>query len=340
MKAKRFLIPILAVWMLFSGCASQPGAAESGSSGISSEAQTEPSESSEAQQPSASEAQVRTITDSLGNTAEIPENPRVVSLYASFAQCWLLSGGSLVGVTEDATEERGIETGGDIALVGTVKEPSLEQIAALSPDYVLLSADLSAHMDLDQSLTDMQIPHGYFQMDTFEDYSRIMASFCALNDSAGTRYEACVTALQENIESTIAETTAAFSEEAPRILLLRAYSTGVKAKTSDNLTGIMLDELGAYNIAYDNPSLLEDLSAEEIIVQDPDFIFVTTMGSEESAKAYMQENIESNPAWSELTAVKNGRYIYLPKDLFHYKPLNRWDESYAYLADCLLGKSE
>ena len=64
------------------------------------------------------------------------------------------------------------------------------------------------------------------------------------------------------------------------------------------------------------------------------------MGSADAAKAYMTESIESNPAWAEMTAVKNGRYIFLPKDLFHYKPLNRWDESYAYLADYLLQTAE
>ena len=72
----------------------------------------------------------------------------------------------------------------------------------------------------------------------------------------------------------------------------------------------------------------------------PDYIFVSTMGSADAAKAYMLEAVESNPAWAELSAVKNGRYIFLPKELFHYKPLNRWDESYAYLADRLCGKTE
>ena len=119
---------------------------------------------------------------------------------------------------------------------------------------------------------------------------------------------------------------------------MRAYSTGVKAKGEDTVAGAILKELGAHNIADDNESLLEDLSLESAIKADPDYILVMTMGSEENAKTYMAENIENNPAWSELSAVKNGRYIYLPKDLFHYKPLNRWDESYAYIAKLLLNE--
>ena len=77
-----------------------------------------------------------------------------------------------------------------------------------------------------------------------------------------------------------------------------------------------MNELCAHNIADDNEGLLEDLSLESVIEADPDYILVMTMGSEKNAKTYMAENIENTPAWSELSAVKNGRYIYLPKDLF------------------------
>ena len=50
--------------------------------------------------------------------------------------------GKLAGITEDAVDEHGIEIDDDTALVGTVMEPNLESVAALSPDYVILSADL------------------------------------------------------------------------------------------------------------------------------------------------------------------------------------------------------
>ena len=66
------------------------------------------------------------------------------------------------------------------------------------------------------------------------------------------------------------------------------------------------------------------------------FIFVTTMGaSSEKATQALAEGIESNPAWAGLTAVKEGRYILLPKELFHNKPNHRWGESYEILADYL-----
>ena len=59
------------------------------------------------------------------------------------------------------------------------------------------------------------------------------------------------------------------------------------------------------------------------------------MGDSQKAVDALISGIEANPAWNSLTAVKNGRYLVLPKDLFHYKPNAKWGESYAYLARIL-----
>ena len=74
---------------------------------------------------------------------------------------------------------------------------------------------------------------------------------------------------------------------------------------------------------------------DTIIAEDPDYIFVTTMGDSQKAIDALKAGIESNPAWGSLSAVQNGRYLILPKDLFHYKPNARWAESYEYLARIL-----
>ena len=92
------------------------------------------------------------------------------------------------------------------------------------------------------------------------------------------------------------------------------------------------------NIA-DNGTLLDDLSLEVIVKSDPDFIFVTFMGAdEEKAHKVLDDTLLSNPAWSELSAVKNGRFVILPKQLFHYRPNAKWGEAYQQLADILFGE--
>lgn len=273
------------------------------------------------------------ITDSNGSQITLnTHSPRVVAAYGSFAEAWLLAGGELVGVTQDALEQRDLGLPEDIAVVGTVKEPNAEEILALEPDLVILASDIAGQTDIQDVLENAGLTCAYFQVDTFEDYGFMMEQFTAVTGREDL-YEENVTQVEQQIQD--ARAAAALSSTRPSVLLIRAFSSGIKAKTDDELAGAILKDLGAHNIADDHPSMLEDLSLEEVIAADPEYIFVTTMGDEQKALDYLNGLIEQNPAWSELSAVKEGRYIVLPKDLFHYKPNNRWGESYQYLGEIL-----
>lgn len=271
------------------------------------------------------------LTDSLGNQVAIASISRVVSLYGSFTEAYLLAGGSIVGTTQDAVEERGLEFSEEVTMLGTVKEPNLELIISLNPDLVILSADIANQKELGAALAAMSIPYAYFQVDTFSDYCTMMDEFVKLTGRHDL-YQTYVTRVAERIDLILSQIPA---EKAPDVLLIRAFSTGAKAKTTDNFTGRMLEEFHTFNIASAHTSLLEDLSLETIIAEDPDYIFITTMGNEAAALQTFAEQVESTPAWSELTAVKKEHCIVLPKDLFHYKPNARWDEAYEYLARIL-----
>ena len=281
----------------------------------------------------ASNSQSATIRDSLGNTATLTADSTVVSLYASYSECWLLAGGNLAGVTMDAFEERDLGLSEDITVVGTVKNPDMETLISLNPDYVIMSADLTAHTDIENNLKEAGIAYGYYRVDTFEDYDYIMTQFCKVT-GRDDLYAKNVTETADKIAS-IKDTVRDANTQSPVVLLMRAFSTGVKAKGDDNTAGMILKDLGCVNLVDNNPSLLEDLSVEEIIISDPEYIFVTTMGDENEALAYLADNMINNPAWSSLTAIENGNYYVLPKDLFHYKPNNRWADSYEYLAKIL-----
>ncbi|HHX54826.1 MAG TPA: ABC transporter substrate-binding protein, partial [Clostridiales bacterium] len=77
------------------------------------------------------------ITDALGNKVVLKDKPeRVVSLVGSYAEIWTLAGGNLVGVTDDVEKENRMEITDDIKVVGTIKEPNVEEVLALNPDFV------------------------------------------------------------------------------------------------------------------------------------------------------------------------------------------------------------
>lgn len=273
-----------------------------------------------------------TFVDAQGYEVTLQSWQTVVSLYGSFAETWLLAGGELAGVTSDAQQERQLALGEDVAIVGTVKEPNLEEILAVQPDFLILSADIAAQVKLHDALAEAQIPHAYYRVDTFDEYLAMLEQFCQMTGRQDL-YQQNGLAVRQQIEDVLA---AVQGQTAPTVLLLRAFATGAKAKGDDNLAGVILRDLGADNLVTRHESLLEDLSIEEIIEADPDYIFITVMGaSEASGLAYLAETLEANPAWPQLSAVQNDRYILLPKELFHYKPNARWGESYAYLAKIL-----
>ena len=323
---RRLFIVLAAAMILLSACA--PGGGEASTSA--------PTTSSAGAEQSAQGT--CTFTDSLGNTVELEQPPkRVAALLGSYAETWLLAGGEVVAVTQDAYDERGLELPEDTVNLGANQQPDLEALFAAEPDLVLLTPDLDGQMGLRDSLEAAGIPAAWFKVETFDDYLN-MLKICTDLTGRSDLYQKNGLDIQSEIDAAIASVP---EGEAPTVLLLRAYSSGVRAKNSDNIAGAMLKDLGAVNIADSNSGLLEDLQMESILAADPEFIFVTTMGaSQEAALKSLDELLHSDPAWQTLTAVKEGRVEVLPKDLFHYKPNARWGESYQMLAELMYGSGE
>ncbi|MDR2931753.1 MAG: ABC transporter substrate-binding protein [Oscillospiraceae bacterium] len=274
------------------------------------------------------------FTDALGHTVSVDSPQNVAAVMGSFAETWLLAGGALAAYTQDALDERVLDIGDDAVNLGLMKSPSVELIIENGIDFVILSANIAEHCDLYDILSGAGITTAYFSVETFDDYLDMLA-ICTGITGRGDLYKENGLDVRAQIDAAIARGR---DESPPSVLFIRSYSTGAKAKGSDNMTGIMLRDLNCANIADSADSLLEELSMEVIIEADPDFIFVTTMGaSDEKALEALKDGIQSNPAWAGLSAVQNGRYHVLPKELFHLKPNNRWGESYTMLADLLYG---
>ncbi|WP_250228085.1 ABC transporter substrate-binding protein [Anaeropeptidivorans aminofermentans] len=272
-----------------------------------------------------------TFTDALGKEISVENPENVAAVMGSFAETWLLAGGELAGVTEDAYSERELDLGEGVVDLGLMKSPSVEKLIEMDTDLVILSSNIAEHVDLYDAINNAGITTAYFDVESFDDYLQ-MLKICTDITGRKDLYEKNGLEVQKQIEEAIK----GIKGESPKVLFIRAFSTGAKAKGSDNMTGIMLKDMGCINIADNDKSLLEDLSIESIISEDPDYIFVVTMGaSSEKAIESLKKGIQSNPAWNELSAVKNDRYIVLPKDLFHYKPNARWGESYEMLKEIL-----
>lgn len=279
-----------------------------------------------------------TFTDALGRNVTVSRNPkRTAALVGSFADVWLLAGGSLCAAPKDAEEDFGIDMT-DVINIGGAHSPNAELLLSANPDFVIASASTAADTELLSLLTSSGITVAYFDVDCFDDYLE-MLSVCTditgrkdLYEKNGTEVKKQVTIVKEKIKNST------LSAQEQSVLLLRASSGSVKAKgSSGTILGEMLKDIGLKNIADSDTSLLESLSAESVIKQNPYRIFIVTMGDDtQAAEKNIDKLIKENPAWSTLEAVKNGRVHYMDKKLFNLKPNARWGLAYEKLSEIIL----
>ena len=316
---KRLSLFLAAVFLLLTGCGGQ-GA-----------------EQTAAPAPTASEAVA--FTDDLGREVSVAPPTRVAALIGSFADIWCLAGGkdTLVATANDAWTSFDLDLGSDVADLGAVKEPNLEVLLAARPDLVIGSVSTAADLELEPTLAQAGIPVAYFDVDGFDDYLR-MLEICTRLTGHPENY----TLYGENVAAQVEGAIARQDGSAPRVLCMRATGSSCKVKGSEGtVLGEMLAALGCVNIADSDASLLEELSLEAIIAADPDYIFVALQGSDPTkAMATLESTLLSNPAWGELTAVKEGRFHTMEQALYNLKPNARWGEAYEKLADILYSQGQ
>ena len=277
-----------------------------------------------------------TFTDDLGRQVTVDNPQRVAALLGSFADVWILAGGSLCAAAEDAWEDFGLVLD-DAVNIGGAHSPSLELLLSADPDFVLASSTTASNLEFKDTLEAAGIAVAYFDVKHFDDYLR-MLDICTSITGRKDLYEKNVLQIQEQIQAIKAQYAADnIPEEHRKVLLIRAAASVIKAKgSSGTILGEMLADMGCVNIADSNRTLLDNLSVEAIIQQQPYHIFVVTMGSDpEAAKACLEAMMQENPAWSTLNAVQAGRIHYMDKTMFNLKPNAKWAQSYQKLYETL-----
>lgn len=316
---KKFYLA-LALCLLLAGCApsTAPGASSGDTAGESTQQET----------------QAVTFTDDLGRQVTVENPQRVAVLIGSYADIWCLAGGkdTLVAAADDAWTSFDLGLGEDVANLGGVKETNLEVLLAAQPDLVLASSNTAAQVDLLPTLEQAGLNVAYFMVSNFDEYLR-MLDICTQITGREDCYEQYGQALEEQVEQ--ARQRADGSQ--PKVLYVRATGSSCKVKNSqDSVLGEMLADLDCINIADSQSSLLEQLSLEVILQEDPDFIFAVLQGSDPTdAQRTLDETLLSNPAWQSLTAVKEGRFHVMDDQLYNLKPNARWGEAYEQLAQIL-----
>ena len=279
-----------------------------------------------------------TFTDDLDRTVTVTSTERVAALLGSYADIWLLAGGTVCAAADDAWDDFDLPLSEDTVNLGGTKDLSLEALLASAPTFVLASTNTPQHLEWESALQGAGITVAYFDVSSFDDYLRMLKTCTELtgNEESYARYGESVAAVVEEVTS---HSRAAMEEDAATVLVLRASASSIRAKNSEgNVLGELLGDMGCRNIADSDSNLLENLSVESIYLQNPDHIFIVQVGDD---AAGMKENLNrffaENPLWLELDAVKNDKVHYMDKRLFNLKPNAYWGESYIQLEEILFG---
>ncbi len=230
---------------------------------------------------------------------------------------------NIVGVSQDALDNGIIDNVEDVGQLLTV---NLELIIELNPKYVITGSKYPNYDDIVSALEDTPIEIITLDYNNFAEYKLAVKQVAELTGD-NEYYDEMTKETEQSINDYI-DLASEFPNR--KALIVRSSETTLKVVDSSYFSSEIIENMNITNIANTNDNLALDLSIEYIVEEDPDYIFVIEMGSDDSINGF-NNFTSSNPAWNSLSAVTNNNVHYLPKGLFHNKPNNRWDEAYEHI---------
>lgn len=272
------------------------------------------------------------FTDDLSREVSVSSHDRTAALIGSLAQIWMLSGGDVVACPDDGWNDLNLDLTEETVNLGKISKLSLESLIQANPDFILASPNNNQQLTWKENFESMGISTAYLEVYDFNDYLHVLDIFTMMTGRRDL-YEK----YGENVEKEINKILLQKRNDSPKVLCMLASNAYFKAKNSESsIMGAMLRDLGCINLADSEASLLENLSIEYILKEDPEYIFITQRGDdEEGMKNYVSSYFEEHPLWKELKAVKNGNVYFMDKTLYNLKPNNRWAEAYRGLLEVL-----
>ena len=241
-----------------------------------------------------------TVTDSNGKQLVFDSPPEsIVALAPSFVEVLfaIAAGDAVVAVDEntDFPPEAAAKT----KLSGF--EPSVEGIAALEPDLVIIFFDPGG---LEEALEGLGIPVLFLaspqSVEGVFDQMRLLGQVTGHADDA----EQLIDGMRESIDAITAKL--ADVQEGPRVF----HEIGPELYTAsdEDFVGDLYTILKAQNIAA-GAGLFPQLTEEAVIAADPEVIILADM------PAVTPEEVKARPGWDSLSAVQNDRVFAVDPDL-------------------------
>jgi iron complex transport system substrate-binding protein len=185
-------------------------------------------------------------------------------------------------------------------------EPNVEAIAGFEPDLVVIGDDSSG---ISGQLTGLGIPVWFGPAAvTFDDVYVQLEQLGALTGEIGGAAEVVL-----EMQTGIDEILASVPESPEPLTYYHELDNTYFSVTSNTFIGQVYSLLGLRNIAdmTEGQTDYPQLSAEFIVSQDPDIIFL----ADTKCCAQNAQTVAERPGWQDLQAVRNGTVIEMDDDI-------------------------
>ena len=269
------------------------------------------------------------VTDDNGRTVTFDKKPeRIVVTSASFLDPLYAVGGSVVGRPDSKSKIPDAAKG--VTSIGRVYQIDAEKIIALTPDLVILNKGMNEK--LVETLAANNIKTLVIDMKSYDDVKREIGTFAALTGEKAKGEE-----LVRKMDADIEAVRTSIPQEKKRVAIIHSTGQGLSVQLDGSIAGNIANILGWENTAAGMPALDKNpdaapYSMETLVAQNPDIIFVTSMGEEAEIRASMEAMFAESPAWQSVGAIRDGRVYYLPQELFLFSPGIEYPKAVQYMA--------
>ena len=285
------------------------------------------------QQKAADSSTFVTVTDDLGRQVELKAKPaRIVVTSASFLEPLEAVGGAELVVGRPDSKTKMPAYAKDITSVGKVYQIDTEKVLSCQPDLVIINKGMNEK--LVEALEGSGIKTLVLDMKSYEDVKREVNTLAAVtgNKEKGE-------ALIKDMDEKIAAVKNSIPADKRRVSIIHSTSQGLSVQLDGSIAGSVAKMLGWENVASGSKPLEKNpdaapYSMETLVEQNPEIIFVTSMGKLSAIKASMEETMQG-PAWQSIPAVRDKKVYYLPQELFLLSPGIHYPEAVAEMAKCV-----
>ena len=269
------------------------------------------------------------ITDVNGRTVKLKKKPeRIIGTSSSFLEPLHEVGGDVVARPDSKTNMP--EYAKDKPSIGRTYNVDMEKLISYTPDLVIINK--ATNEKLIQPLEAAGIPVIVAKLKSYEDVKNGLRQFAVITGHP-EKAEAFIADMDKRIE----EIKNRLPQKELRVLILHSTSQGVSVQLDSSIAGSVANLLGFKNVAS-GMKAMEDkpdaapYSIETAVEQNPDVIFVTSMGKVDEIKASMEKTMETNPAWQSIPAVRDKKVYYLSQEHFLLSPCIHYPEAVEEMA--------